>query len=93
MDKSKIGDIVSRKSYNSDILFRVVRIEEINNEFIYILKGISYRLQADAYESDLVPFNPCNEKEYEKDSKFGDIHIMQPKNSSKHYIQNIILRK
>lgn len=62
MGTSKIGDIVSRKSYNNDILFRVTKIEEVNDEFIYTLKGVSYRLQADAQESDLILFKECNEK-------------------------------
>lgn len=72
MEKNKIGDLVSRKSYNNDILFRVVGIEDVNNEPIYILKGVKYRLQADATESDLVPFNVCEKK----DKEIENIHIM-----------------
>ena len=55
MDEIKIGDIVVRKSYGSDILFRVSdkRLKE-GGEVEYILKGVSCRLQADAPGSDLI---------------------------------------
>ena len=45
----KIGDLVTRKSYNHDITFKIIDIIEDN----YILKGISIRLYADSYEEDL----------------------------------------
>ncbi|MCR8745817.1 sporulation peptidase YabG [Romboutsia lituseburensis] len=50
----KIGDVVARKSYNKDIVFRIVgfSIDE-NNEKIAILKGIAFRIIADAYLDDL----------------------------------------
>ncbi|MGL4914605.1 MAG: sporulation peptidase YabG [Romboutsia sp.] len=50
----KTGDIVARKSYNKDIVFRIVgfSIDE-NNEKIAILKGIAFRIIADAYLDDL----------------------------------------
>ena len=54
MSDIKVGDIVARKSYDSDIFFRVAKIEERNNVKVFIIKGISYRIQADAPESDLV---------------------------------------
>lgn len=50
----KIGDIVARKSYGSDILFKVVDIRNERGNKVVILKGICYRLEADAPESDLV---------------------------------------
>lgn len=50
----KIGDIVARKSYGADILFKVVDIIENEKECTLILKGIAYRIQADAPESDLI---------------------------------------
>jgi spore coat assemly protein len=50
----KIGDIVARKSYSCDILFKVVDICPKGNENIVNLKGICYRIQADAPESDLI---------------------------------------
>lgn len=44
-----IGDIVSRNSYNNDILFKII---EINNENI-VIEGINERLIADANPTDL----------------------------------------
>jgi len=44
-----IGDLVTRKSYDNDIVFKIIDIIEDN----YILKGISIRLYADSYEEDL----------------------------------------
>ena len=52
----KIGDLVTRKSYNNDIIFKIV---DISDE-IYYLKGVSVRLCADSFKSDLVI---CNDKE------------------------------
>ena len=45
----RIGDLVTRKSYNNDIVFKIINIIEDN----YILKGVSIRLYADSYEEDL----------------------------------------
>ena len=45
----RIGDLVSRKSYNNDIIFRIIDLVGDN----YILKGVSVRLYADSYEEDL----------------------------------------
>ena len=53
MDQLKIGDIVGRKSYGCDVLFKVVNISEANGARIVTLKGISYRIEADAPENDL----------------------------------------
>ncbi len=46
----KVGDIVSRKSYNNDIYFKIIDIS--NN--IAILKGVELRLYADSELDDLV---------------------------------------
>ncbi|MDP4091886.1 MAG: sporulation peptidase YabG [Bacillota bacterium] len=48
------GDIVARKSYGSDILFKVTDITKDGKLSILVLKGIAYRIQADAPESDLI---------------------------------------
>ena len=50
----KIGDIVVRKSYNKDIIFKVVGfgVDE-NNRKIAMLKGVAFRILADAYLEDL----------------------------------------
>jgi spore coat assembly protein len=53
MGQLKIGDIVARKSYGQDVFFKVVDIVNNGAEKIATLKGISYRIQADAPESDL----------------------------------------
>ena len=53
MGKLTIGDIVARKSYGYDIFFKVVDIKDNGSEHIVTLKGISYRIEADAPESDL----------------------------------------
>lgn len=46
----RIGDYVVRKSYNKDILFKVV---SISDKGIVKLKGVSYRILADAPMEDL----------------------------------------
>jgi len=48
-----IGDLVTRKSYENDIVFKIIDIDDDN----YILKGISVRLYADSYEEDLKLFS------------------------------------
>lgn len=50
MPKFKIGDIVARKSYNYDVLFRITNI---NSNGIIDLVGITVRIIADAYDYDL----------------------------------------
>ena len=53
MEKIKIGDIVGRKSYNKDILFRVKNIINTKTGQIAILIGIIERVEADSSISDL----------------------------------------
>ena len=51
----KVGDIVARKSYNQDIIFKVMGFsKDANNKKIVLLKGVAFRLLADAYMDDLV---------------------------------------
>ena len=50
-----IGDLVTRKSYNNDMVFK---IKKINNN-IAILEGVNLRLVADANIEDLVMCNDC----------------------------------
>lgn len=45
----KLGDMVTRKSYNNDVVFKIIDIKKD----IYVLKGVSIRLYADSYEDDL----------------------------------------
>lgn len=45
----KIGDLVTRKSYNNDIVFRIIEV----NEQVAYLKGLNIRLCADSNMDDL----------------------------------------
>lgn len=54
MNTINIGDIVARKSYGLDILFRVVDKKETDTCTTFLLKGICYRLEADASPDDLI---------------------------------------
>ena len=55
----KIGDLVTRKKYGNDIIFK---IDKIQNNIIY-LKGIDIRLYADTKEDDLVLATISKKKE------------------------------
>ena len=51
----QIGDMVTRASYQMDIMFRIIRIDETDqHEATAILHGNEVRLIADAKMSDLV---------------------------------------
>ena len=52
-DMFSIGDYVTRKSYNNDIIFKIIDIKDN----IYYLKGVSIRLSADSEESDLLLYD------------------------------------
>jgi len=59
MDKIKIGDIVGRKSYNSDIFFKVIDLfPEADGRKHAHLKGLHLRLCARAPVDDLVKIEP-----------------------------------
>lgn len=61
----KVGDFVTRRSYNNDIVFEVVGI----NEDLFILRGIDFRLEADAPREDLVKLEKKileNDEDYTK---------------------------
>ena len=49
----QVGDLVTRKSYDNDIVFKILSIQDSN----YILKGISIRLFADSPKDDLKKYN------------------------------------
>jgi spore coat assemly protein len=53
----KLMDIVARRSYNCDILFRVTDIKDINGRKMAVLYGEDFRLIADAPCEDLVIIN------------------------------------
>lgn len=58
----KIGDLVTRESYNNDIVFTIIDIEED----VYYLKGINVRLYADSYIDDLMKYDNIEDIEEEK---------------------------
>ena len=60
----KKGDYVSRKSYNNDIIFKVLNIKDE----IYYLKGQDVRLYADSFKDDLVKEEPKEEIEVTVDN-------------------------
>ena len=54
MEKIRKGTIVSRNSYNNDILFIVTKIIKLSNgRKIVLLKGLTERIEADSYIEDL----------------------------------------
>lgn len=57
----KIGDYVTRNSYNNDIIFKVINI---NGDNCY-LKGINIRLFADSNINDLVKYNGTLEDDFD----------------------------
>lgn len=59
-----IGDIVTRKSYNNDVWFKILDIKDN----IVILKGLYYRLIADAYINDIVIVNIRDNSDEERDT-------------------------
>ncbi|MBU5335791.1 sporulation peptidase YabG [Intestinibacter bartlettii] len=54
----KVGDIVARKSYNKDIVFKITDIIDQDGKKIAILKGVAFRIIADAELSDLELLKP-----------------------------------
>lgn len=55
----QLGDFVTRKSYDNDIVFKIIKIEGEN----YILKGVFVRLFADSPKEDLKMYNSDEEEE------------------------------
>lgn len=54
MAKFKVGDIVTRRSYGGDLLFKVVNIiPNCNGADCYVLRGLSSRIEADSDADDL----------------------------------------
>lgn len=55
LTKLNVGDIVTRRSYDGDILFRVVNIKfNCDGSECYVLRGLSSRIEADSNADDLV---------------------------------------
>lgn len=68
-----IGDKVTRKKYNHDIVFRIKRIERD----IYYLTGEELRLEASAYKNDL--------RLYEKEIRESNDNFLIPKDDNMIY--------
>lgn len=60
-----VNDLVTRISYNHDMVFRIIRIMEDGN---YILKGVNIRLIADSPKEDLVLYD--REEDIEEEREF-----------------------
>ena len=61
-----IMDVVGRRSYHCDILFRVIDIKEENGQKIAILYGEDFRLIADAPYEDLITIDSNERKKKSK---------------------------
>lgn len=79
----KIGDYVTRKSYNSDIIFR---IEEIKNNDTAYLRSFKLRLMADAPLADLVKIDNQKKKALIKELTMDSYQCM--KRQQKHIVLN-----
>ena len=72
MGKIKKGDMVVRKSYNKDIVFRVSKISGKNGSVIATLKGVIERVEADSniYDLEKVDKNTLKNKMKEVEKNF-----------------------
>lgn len=68
----KKGDYVTRKSYNHDVIFKVINIKDD----IYYLKGEEVRLLADSFKDDLV----VTKKESIKEEDFSEERFERAEN-------------
>ena len=62
----KVGDLVTRNSYNNDIVFKIVDIKDD----VAILNGFSIRLSADSSISDLSLYNDDKNEILKEDNNF-----------------------
>ncbi|HAA64461.1 MAG TPA: sporulation peptidase YabG, partial [Thermoanaerobacter sp.] len=62
----RINDIVMRKSYGSDILFRVINVIDNKGVRHYLLHGLNMRIIADAPEDDLIEVSRAKIVEYDR---------------------------
>ena len=70
----KVGDIVARKSYDKDIVFKITDIiTDDNGDKVAILKGVAFRIIADAYLSDLELLKPPDIREVLMDKNVENI--------------------
>ena len=78
----KIGDLVTRKKYGNDIVFKIIKIEQRK----VILRGVDIRLYADSYIDDLVLTGIRQETEIDE-----EIRIDKKKEDDYFYIPGLIL--
>ena len=83
----KIGDLVTRESYNNDIVFKIIDIDDD----IYYLKGINVRLYADSYIEDLIRYDNNIDIEDEKEFEERLMNIKVDRNDDYFYIPGKIL--
>lgn len=67
----KIGDIVTRNSYNNDMPFKIT---DIDNNICY-LKGVNIRLEADADISDLSIYTGDNKEDIEFEERLNKVDL------------------
>ena len=48
----QVGDIVARKSYNKDITFKIVDLQETEKGVVYTLEGINLGILANSIVED-----------------------------------------
>ncbi len=93
MKDIKKGTIVTRKSYNDDILFRVEEIINTAQGKYAILKGITIRIKANSPIEDLTIVDKSMAKnEFDKLSKIIESRITENRNFVNNYI-NILCGK
>jgi spore coat assembly protein len=63
----KLNDIVGRRSYHCDILFRVIDLREVDGQKLVFLYGEDFRLVADAPFEDIVVINPNERMKHVKE--------------------------
>ena len=93
MTKLKKGDIVGRISYNKDVIFEITNIiKTVDKKDIYILKGISQRIEADSLANDLELLDKrfVNEKVRENENKVLD--KIRKINNNKDYTSKRIIK-
>ena len=93
MKEIKNGDIVSRKSYNNDIMFIVKKIIKIDKQRkIAILKGIvDVRIVADAPVEDLKIVSKEEQIKREQDSEKRILNIIEKeKNKKENRLKEVI---
>lgn len=82
MKKFKVGDLVTRRSYNSDVIFRIQKIEDN----IAILRSYRIRLMADAPLYDLIKYEIKDSNKLKKDLLMESYDFIQ--RQQKHLILN-----